>query len=392
MKRRRIERDPFGLTLSAVVFCMLLLGLQGSTFAIVPALEPIQPAPTTSPTESKLQWYDARQLTIEGKGWTDTETFYHRLPAKAKGVVRDPVWNLSKSTAGLCVCFVTDATTISARWTLTSSNLAMYHMPSTGMSGLDLYARVDGTWRWVAVGKPYKQTNENVLIDGLPAEQREYLLYLPLYNGVTSLEIGLNDGAQMFKPAPRPQKPICVYGTSITQGGCAARPGMAHVAILGRRLDWPMINLGFSGNGRMEPEMASLLAELETAAYVIDCLPNMTIEMVNERAVPFVEILRMARPTTPIILVDNPPNQIGVPIAQRREALAAENRALRAAYEQLIAKGVEHLSYLSGEKLIGSDGDATVDGVHPTDVGFMRMADTFEPAIRAALGLPTEKK
>ena len=143
---------------------------------------------------------------------------------------------------------------------------------------------------------------------------REYLLYLPLYNGVSSVEIGLPKCSALAKAPPRPEgyeRPIVVYGTSITQGGCDSRPGMVHTAILGRRLDRPVVNLGFSGNGKMEPELAALLAELDPAAYVIDCLPNMTAEEVGARVEPFVRALRAARPGTPIVLAEDRTYDLG---------------------------------------------------------------------------------
>jgi hypothetical protein len=104
--------------------------------------------------DEKTRWYDIAQLNLEGRGWTQTEAFYDRLPAKAKGVVRDPVWKLSHDSAGMCVRFVTDATSIQARWSVRSENLALVHMPATAVSGLDLYVKTEnGRWRWLSVGR-----------------------------------------------------------------------------------------------------------------------------------------------------------------------------------------------------------------------------------------------
>ena len=199
-----------------------------------------------------LQWHDVREWGVEGRGFDDTEKFFDRLPKRAKGVVRDAVWNRCRPSAGMLVRFKTDATAIHVDYTVTSKNLAMPHMPATGVSGLDLYARdEDATWKWVAVVRPTAPTMKTKLVDGLRPGTREYAIYLPLYNGTESLRIGVANSSEFEPLVPRSEKPIVFYGTSITHGACASRPGMPHPAILGRRLDRPVINLGFSGNGRM---------------------------------------------------------------------------------------------------------------------------------------------
>jgi len=332
--------------------------------------------------KEETRWVDARDLEVEGKGWSETRAFYDRLSAKAQGFVRPAVWDLSRQSAGICVRFATDATTIRARWTVTSNRLAMSHMAASGVSGLDLYVKAeDGRFRWLGVGRPEAApTNTSTLAGGLPGGRREYLLYLPLYNGVSSVEIGVPEGHAVERPASRPEaarKPILFYGTSITQGGCASRPGMVHTAILGRRLDRSVINLGFSGNGKMEPEMADLLAELDPAIYVLDCLPNMVAAEVEERVEPFVRKLRKAHPATAIVMAEDRTfsNAPLVPAHARHHA--ASRAALRSAYDRLLASGVEGLHYLPGDPQLGDDGEGTVDGSHPTDLGFARMADAF---------------
>jgi hypothetical protein len=338
-----------------------------------------------------LSWYDTRHLDVEGKGWTDVNSFYDRLPAKAEAVVREPVWNLSQHSAGMCVRFVTDANEIQARWGLRSERLALPHMPATGVSGLDLYVKGKrGRWRWLAVGRPTQfPTNSVTLVKVIPKITREYLLYLPLYNGVLSVEIGVPKGSTLRKAAPYPKnrKPIVFYGTSITQGGCASRTGMVHTAILGRRFNYPVINLGFSGNGRMEPEIADLLAELDPSVYVLDCLPNMNGQMVGERVAPFVERLRRVRPETPILLVEDRTYSNAFFVPLRRQRNEENRRELRRTYSRLRSEGVRHLHYLRGKRLLADDRDnlATVDGSHPTDLGFMRQADAFYEVLRPIL-------
>lgn len=360
-----------------IVFA-LLLSIHAVTLADP---QPLDPTQARRDEKDSTLWFDAKLLPIEGHGWTDVKSPYDRLPAKAEGQVRADVWNLSRHSAGLVVPFVTDASTIRARWTLTSDRLAMPHMPATGVSGLDLYVRDDeGKWRWLACSAPTGVTSTETVIAGIPEGSRTYLMYLPLYNGVTSLEIGIPDGKLLAPPPPRPEshaRPIVFYGTSITHGACASRAGMVHTAILGRRFERPVINLGFSGNGRMETELAALLAEIDAAVYVIDCLPNMGAQDITERTKPCVEILRKAHPETPIVLVEDRSYSDSFLVTAKRERNRTNREALRAAYEELKAAGDKNLYYLEGEHLLGDDNEGTVDSSHPTDLGFVRQAAAF---------------
>ncbi|MBN2311397.1 MAG: hypothetical protein JXR94_20640, partial [Candidatus Hydrogenedentes bacterium] len=208
------------------------------------------------------------------------------------------------------------------------------------------------------------------------------------YNGVTSVEIGVPKGSSVEKAPPYPPeraKPLVFYGTSITQGGCASRPGMVYTSILGRWLDRPAINLGFSGNGRMDPEVVELLAELDPSVYVIDCAPNMSPESITELTEPLVEALRAAHPATPIVLVENIRYQAGAFLPAKREAYESKNEALLAAFDRLAARGVENLHYVPCHALLGTDGEATVDGTHATDLGFLRIAQALHPVLRDIL-------
>jgi len=161
---------------------------------------------------------------------------------------------------------------------------------------------------------------------------------------------------------------------------------MVHTAILGRRFERPVINLGFSGNGRMEPEVATLLAEIDAAVYVIDCLPNITAADVAARTRPCVEILRKARPETPILLVEDRSYADSFLVPSKRERNRTSRAALRKVFEELKADGAQQIHYLAGEHLLGDDNEGTVDSSHPTDLGFMRQADAFAEVLRPILG------
>ena len=314
-------------------------------------------------------WYDVSSLGVEGKGWTDTESYYDRLPARAKDTVRKEVWDLSHDAAGLCVRFRTDADSIMVAW---DGGEGMSHFAPTGVSGVDLYARIGDEWEFVRVGRPEEERTVRKMAYNNAGETKEYILNLPLYHPVTLVEIGVPEGSAISSVPPPPGKPIVIYGTSITQGGCASRPGMAHVAILGRRLNRQMINLGFSGNGRMEPEIAEFIAELDPEIFVIDCIPNVH-DKIGELTIPFVQILRKQHPTTPILLVEH-----------ARPADYSSNILLREAFRTLVEQGDRAVYLLRGQKILGSLNE-TVDGTHPTDLGFVSMANAFELAISVLL-------
>lgn len=338
--------------------------------------------------EAGLRWVDAQRLTLEGQGWRDESAPYTRFPDRAEGIVRDPVWQLSRHSAGLCVRFISNAPTLSARWNLWSLSLQMDHMPATGVSGIDLYAREAGTegpWRWAAIGKPTGLQNEYVFFENGTEIEREYCAYLPLYNGTTSFQIGVPAGRSLRAAPVRTQKPIVFYGTSILQGGCASRAGIAYPALISRWLDRPHINLGFSGNAKSEPEIAALLAELDAALFVIDPIPNMLAPEIHEFYGPLVKTIRAAHPNAPIVCVETIDYQNAWFRSDRRDRMDGSLEALREVFAGLRADGVPGLALVPGNILLGPDGEGTVDGTHPTDVGFLRMAEAIYPIVKALL-------
>jgi lysophospholipase L1-like esterase len=346
--------------------------------------------PSSSPTprtaQDSITWHVVSDWGIEGRGWPDVKRFYDRLPERAESIVREKVWDLSRHSAGMSCRFTTNAPEIQVRYTLLHPRLEMSHMPATGVSGVDLYTLMEnGRWRWIGTVQPTNQRVFGTIIRGMEPATRTFMLNLPLFNGIDSLEIGVTRGAGFTPIPPRTEKPVVFYGTSIMHGACASRPGMAIPAIISRRLNVPVINLGFSGNGKMEPEVGKLLAELDPAVFVVDCLPNLSPEETAERTDPLVRLLRTARPNTPILLVEDRtfPNSVVLP--ERMQSHQRRRDALKEAFRRLGASGVKHLYYLKGEELLGQDGDATVDGSHPSDLGMVRYADAYEKALKPLL-------
>ncbi|MHB8974195.1 MAG: SGNH/GDSL hydrolase family protein [Pirellulaceae bacterium] len=338
--------------------------------------------------EPEIVWHDVTTWGVEGRGWETLERkrYFDRLPAKAEGVVRGPVWDLSHHSAGMAVRFRTNAHTIQADYELLSASLAMPHMPATGVSGLDLYGELSaGNERWVQVLAPTAQTMKQAIVSGLDGQLRTYTVYLPLYNGVNSLQIGVPGDCEFQPLPPRAEKPLVFYGTSIMHGACASRPGLAIPAILGRRFQRPTINLGFSGNGPMDPEVVELMAELDPVVYCIDCLPNMDPAAVRERTAPLVKRLRVAHPQTPILLVEDRVFTNATFLPERQQFHRENHRALREAFDALTAAGVPQLYYLPGDDLLGNDGEGATDGSHPNDLGFIRNAQAYEQVLRPLL-------
>jgi hypothetical protein len=335
-----------------------------------------------------LEWHDVTKWGVEGRILPEQTRlrWFDRLPASAEKSVTPAVWSLSRDSSGMMVRFKTDATAISVHYKLSKDRLAQPHMPATGVSGVDLYARdTDGKWKWVMVTKPATQEVKAEIIKDLAPGEREYAAYLPLYNGVEFMSIGVAKGSKFEELAPR-EKPVVFYGTSITHGACASRPGMVHTGILGRKLDMPVVNLGFSGNGRMDKAVGDYLVQVDAAAYVIDCLPNMGPADVAAKCVPLVKQLRAAKPETPIVLVEDRRNTNDWILPARNKHHTDNHAALKAAYETLLKDGVKNLSYIPGDSLYGTDTEGATDASHASDLGFMRQAEIFEPVLRKALG------
>ncbi len=354
-----------------------------------PATAPKAAAAKAAAPEPALDWHDVTQWGVEGRAWPEAERqrWFDRLPSSAQGKVTDKVWDLSRDSAGMMVRFQTDATTIWADYLLRSERMAGPNMTAIGASGLDLYARDEtGKWKWVGVTKPDKKEVRQALATGLAAGLREYAVYLPLYNGIETLKIGVAPEAKFEGLAPRAEKPIVFYGTSITHGASASRPGMVHTAILGRRFDRPVVNLGFSGNGKMDAAVGEYLAEMDAAVYVIDCLPNMNATEVRAKCIPLVKQLKAAHPETPVVLVEDRRNANAWILPARSQYHSDNHAALRESYDSLKQAGVTKLYYIPGDALIGDDAEGSTDGSHPNDLGFVRQAAIFEPILREALG------
>ena len=302
------------------------------------------------------------------------ENPYDRLPISYKKIVREQVWDLSKSSSGLSIRFLTNTSNLKVKWEILN-NFEMNHMPDTGIKGIDLYYKENGDWQYINTGRPQGLKNEFSLIENMSIEWREFKIFLPLYDGVKSINIGIDSFSFIKKPKQNLKKPIIFYGTSITQGGCASRPGMVHTNIISRKLDLDVINFGFSGNGRMEQPIAELISTEDPLFYVIECMPNMiSPENISKRTIPLVNTIRKSNPNTPIIFIDLFKSSISILDSKTKKENEAMDNALKTQFDKMLNMGYNNIHLVATPKIIESDNEGTVDGIHFTDLGFHRYA------------------
>tara|TARA_B100000900_G_C20498020_1_gene682505 strand:+ start:51 stop:1136 length:1086 start_codon:yes stop_codon:yes gene_type:complete len=327
--------------------------------------------------DDQIKYYGKDFFLLEGTIISDSlkENRYDRLPISYKEIVRQPVWDLSKSSAGLSIRFITNSTKLKVNWEVLN-NFQMDHMPDTGIKGVDLYFKQGDDWQYINTGRPQGLKNKYTLIENMNSQIKEFKVFLPLYDGIKNIEIGIDSSSFIKKSEKNFKKPIIFYGTSITQGGCASRPGMVHTNIISRKLDVEVINFGFSGNGRMEKPIAELISSVEPLFYLIECMPNMiSPQNISERTIPLVDTIRDKNPNTPIIFVDLFKSSISILNEKTKIDNKEMDDALRAQFNRMINLGYKNIYYLETPKITDTDNEGTVDGVHFTDLGFKRYAD-----------------
>ena len=337
-----------------------------------------------------VTWHDPRQAPFRllGFKWFAQDSVYRRLPVKPKHAISAAVNGLANHTAGGQVQFRTDSRRIQVRVSL-DGNRPMYHMAQTGKCGFDIYTGEPGEQVFAGVSRFSGGAAEYVarLATNSTGKVQQYTVNFPLYNGVKSVEVGLVTGAKVEAPSPLvDDRAIVVYGTSITQGGCASRPGMCYTNILSRHLNREVVNLGFSGSGKGEPELARLIGEIDNKAMVVIDIEANTHGKLRKVLKPFIGELREINHDVPILVVSRIPlSRDATPrgLAQRRSLRDFQKGLV----ESLREAGDEYVHFQDGKDLLLEKWahEATVDGTHPTDLGFIMMADALAPVIARIL-------
>lgn len=307
---------------------------------------------------------------------------FRRLPEFVAKTVSEGVEFLHSNTAGGRVRFRTDSLSVSIYAVLDKIG-KMSHFPLTGSAGFDMYVKEFDEERYICSFIPPFDIEDSY--EGShkfeDIKLRDITINFPLYSDVKELYIGLKTDAILEKPLPYLyEKPIVYYGSSITQGGCASRPGNSYESIISRRFDCDYINLGFSGNAKGEKEITDYIKKLDMSVFVYDYDHNApTVEhLENTHEKMFLEI-RKENPDLPIVMMSRPKFYL---TDEEKERL----KIIKKTYDNAIANGDKNVYFISGVDLMEmAGGDGTVDTCHPNDLGFSSMAKTLGDKIDTIL-------
>ena len=344
--------------------------------------------PVVAAHAQKTVYHDASKLTVIGKAVETTNSFT-RIDTSCYRFNDKVIDDFACHSTGLAVLFATDSPFIKARWQTSPAN-ASENMTAIAQKGLDLYIRQDGEWVFAGVGRPDMakgpdfDRHEGTIVKAMAPGRKECLMYLPLYDRLDSLFIGLADGSYI-EPLENPfRHRIVIKGSSVTHGLAASRPGMSYVARFGRDNGLYCFNLGFSGKSKLQKEYAEYLADVEADAFIFDAFSNPSAETIHENFDRFVDIIRASHPETPLIFMQT----------ERRESRNFdtwredfESRKQAAAVEEIKErmKHDRHIYFIPSDDFLGDEHIATSDGSHPTDLGFTYMLESISPKIRRIL-------
>lgn len=351
--------------------------------------------------EKPWTYVDAQNLRIINHAFAgETERTYARLPRYVKDSIPEgrELWDRQQCSSGIGVRFATNSTRIGCKYTL-YWDTHMIHMADTGLKGTDLYIlEGDSVWRHVNTNRPYVKKDENgnktklvesTYVSNLDGKMHEYVIYFPLYDGIEDFSVKVDSGAVITKGSPEvinANRRIVAYGTSILQGGCASRTGMAATNIIGRELNCEVVNLGFSGEGKQDTYVARAMATIpDVDVFLLDPVPNCTEMMCDTLTYNFVKTLRALRPDVPIVMLEGPIYPYARYDSFFGKYLPKKNDAFRRNYERLKSENPNNLYYVTSEGLDGPEDDGTVDGIHLTDLGFLHYANKMIPILRPLL-------
>ena len=330
--------------------------------------------------KSNLKYVDAKTLNIINKIDKDCAPF-----SRINSEKYDARKGLGRTSTGLAILFRTDSRIIDAKWTTLSNKIGNNSTPILH-SGLDLYIRDNGKWIFAGVGRPTFNSKEHkfTVVKRMAKGVKECMLYLPMHNGVTSLELGVEKGA-MIEPMESPFKyKMAFIGSSITHGSSASRPGATYVARIGRELNAEMANIGLSGQCKLDDYFANIVCGNEADAFFFDTFSNSTEDIINERVRNFVKRVATAHPDKPMIFLQTIKRDIGYFDLGARE----RNDKQRAAAEKWmkgLCKQYKNVYFINPGIILGDNHEGTVDGTHLNDLGVQCTMDYLVPKLKKIL-------
>ena len=336
------------------------------------ALTPINNKDSVLTPNYNFKYTDARSFEILGQ--LPGIINYGRLPESAHAKVRGEVWISSRQSSGISIKFTTNSPVIKVKWNLMIGH-SLGHMAALGVRGVDLYCHINKKWQYVESNSGSSMKNDETIAEGMDTTLKEFMLNLPLYEGILKLEIGIPEQFSINKPVKKTneEQPILIYGTSITQGASASRPGMAYSSLLARSLNKNVINLGFSSNGIFEKALVEFILSAKPSVIVLDCVPNSSPEEIKKNLPELMAAIRSQDKKTPVLLIESIIREDSYFNKANMKYILEQNATLKLVYNELKSKGIRHLYYLSSKKLLGNDHEGTVDGTHPNDLGHYRL-------------------
>ncbi|MBE8713035.1 SGNH/GDSL hydrolase family protein [Sphingobacterium hungaricum] len=314
-----------------------------------------------------------------------TPELFHRIDTSAYAGLPKRVSYLATHAAGLAVGFKSSSTKIRLKWCV-KGNGANGNLTPIAQKGFDLYIKHNGKWQFAGAAAPKDTCSDVEIISNMDGSEKEFLLYLPLYDELKNLEVAVDENTTISAIAQPFKRRILVYGSSIVQGASASRPGLNYTSILTRNTGYQFLNLGFSGSAKMEPEVANMVASIPADVYLLDCIPNSSPEEITARTNYLVKTIRQKHPSAPIILMQSLVREHGYFNAKVGTHVSDQNRAAQAEYQRLLQEGITDLYFLPSTNFLGHDHEGTVDGTHPNDIGFERMVKDIQPKILDILG------
>lgn len=330
----------------------------------------------------KFKYVDASNFTTVNKGQDDGLT-YRRLDIKKYPELTMRMKHYFGFPTGVALRFRTNSPTIKAQWEI-SDTVQRANGPAIATKGLDLYIKdKDGKWLWAGVGTPkyIGKKNSATIVSSMDNTMKECMLYLPLFMEVEDLKIGVEDGSVIESDGGRIAPPIVAMGSSFTHGVCCSRPGMPWPAQLSRRLGVNIANYGISGLCKLEPFLAKIIAETDAEMFIFDGFSNPSAEEIRARLPEFVKIIRAAHPTTPLVFLQTFYRENSNFDLKKRKFEEDKRAAASEEIAKLMAND-KNIYFLDPGLYAGDDHETSVDGIHPSDMGYKCAVDNIEPKVR----------